>query len=82
MQPGVVGEVCIRGENVTKGYLNNPEANAVAFAGGWFHTGDQGKMDARGYVTLVGRIKELINRYGFSVCLEGNQCIKQKISSS
>ena len=38
---GKVGEVCIRGDNVTKGYLNRPEANEEAFAGGWFHTGDQ-----------------------------------------
>ena len=39
--PGAVGEVCVRGENVTLGYRNNPEANASAFSSGWFHTGDQ-----------------------------------------
>ena len=39
--PLQVGEVCIRGPNVTSGYLNNPKANAEAYAGGWFHTGDQ-----------------------------------------
>lgn len=58
------GEVCIRGENVTKGYQNNTEANKVAFSGGWFHTGDQGRLDADGYLTLTGRIKELVNRGG------------------
>ncbi|GJD08826.1 2-hydroxyacyl-CoA lyase [Galdieria sulphuraria] len=62
--PNKVGEVCIRGENVTKGYLNNPKANEEAFAGGWFHTGDQGYLDEDGYLTLTGRIKELINRGG------------------
>ncbi|MQM22770.1 hypothetical protein Taro_055828 [Colocasia esculenta] len=60
----VNGEVCIRGANVTKGYKNNPEANKAAFRFGWFHTGDLGFLDADGYLHLVGRIKELINRGG------------------
>ncbi|KAK4384983.1 Oxalate--CoA ligase [Sesamum angolense] len=58
------GEVCIRGPNVTKGYKNNPEANKSAFQFGWFHTGDLGFFDSDGYLHLVGRIKELINRGG------------------
>jgi oxalate---CoA ligase len=59
------GEVCIKGENVTQGYLNNPKANAEAFtATGYFRTGDQGYLDADGYLHLTGRIKELINRGG------------------
>lgn len=62
---GKEGEVCIRGENVTKGYLNNPEANKSSFTeGGFFRTGDQGKKDTDGYVYLTGRIKELINKGG------------------
>jgi len=61
---GETGEVVIRGENVTSGYLNNPDANAVAFTNGWFRTGDSGKLDAEGFLTLEGRIKELINRGG------------------
>ncbi|KAG1660672.1 hypothetical protein FOA52_006833 [Chlamydomonas sp. UWO 241] len=61
---GKIGEVCIRGPNVTSGYWNNDKANAEAYAGGWFHTGDQGWLDAEGYLTLTGRIKELINRGG------------------
>ncbi|MEW5317020.1 MAG: hypothetical protein WDW38_008353 [Sanguina aurantia] len=61
---GKVGEVCIRGSNVTAGYLNNPTANVEAYAGGWFHTGDQGFLDSEGYLTLTGRLKELINRGG------------------
>jgi acyl-CoA synthetase (AMP-forming)/AMP-acid ligase II len=58
------GEVCIRGPNVTKGYKNNPEANKSAYQFGWFHTGDIGYLDSDGYLHLVGRIKELINRGG------------------
>jgi acyl-CoA synthetase (AMP-forming)/AMP-acid ligase II len=58
------GEVVIRGPNVIGGYENNPEANASSFVDGWFRTGDQGYLDADGYLTLTGRIKELINRGG------------------
>jgi acyl-CoA synthetase (AMP-forming)/AMP-acid ligase II len=55
----------IRGENVTKGYLNNPSANASSFTtNGFFRTGDQGKKDSEGYVFITGRIKELINKGG------------------
>ncbi|KAL2170340.1 hypothetical protein VTG60DRAFT_4926 [Thermothelomyces hinnuleus] len=62
---GKEGEICIRGENVTSGYLNNPSANAAAFTkDGYFRTGDQGKKDADGYVIITGRIKELINKGG------------------
>ncbi|PSC68564.1 2-hydroxyacyl-lyase [Micractinium conductrix] len=61
---GGVGEICIQGPNVTAGYLENPKANEEAFAGGWFHTGDQGKLDGEGFLTLTGRLKELINRGG------------------
>jgi acyl-CoA synthetase (AMP-forming)/AMP-acid ligase II len=62
--PDVIGEIVIRGENVTGGYENNPKANADGFINGWFRTGDQGKMDADGYLTITGRIKEIINRGG------------------
>jgi acyl-CoA synthetase (AMP-forming)/AMP-acid ligase II len=61
---GTAGEVVVRGPNVTRGYHNNPEANAAAFVDGWFRTGDRGVLDADGYLTLIGRIKELINRGG------------------
>jgi acyl-CoA synthetase (AMP-forming)/AMP-acid ligase II len=64
LQPGERGEVVIKGPNVIRGYENNPEANATSFVDGWFRTGDQGVLDADGYLTLVGRIKELINRGG------------------
>jgi acyl-CoA synthetase (AMP-forming)/AMP-acid ligase II len=61
---GETGEVVIRGDNVTAGYAANPDANAKAFTDGWFRTGDQGVIDADGYLTITGRLKELINRGG------------------
>ena len=61
---GEPGEVVIQGPNVIRGYENNPEANASSFVDGWFRTGDQGYLDADGYLHLVARIKELINRGG------------------
>ncbi len=65
---GEEGEIVIRGPNVTAGYENNPKANAEAFVeapgGRWFRTGDQGVLDAEGYLRITGRIKEIINRGG------------------
>lgn len=63
-EAGAVGEVVIRGPNVTPGYENNPKANAEGFAHGWFRTGDQGLLDGEGYLTIAGRLKEIINRGG------------------
>ena len=61
---GEKGEVAIRGENVMNGYLDNPEANASTFSNGYLRTGDLGAIDAQGFITLLGRLKELINRGG------------------
>jgi acyl-CoA synthetase (AMP-forming)/AMP-acid ligase II len=61
---GGSGEVCVRGRSVVDGYLNNREANAASFRDGWFRTGDVGTLTPDGYLSLVGRIKELINRGG------------------
>lgn len=62
---GSAGEICIKGENITKGYLNNAAANADAFTKtGYFRTGDQGKKDEDGYIVITGRLKELINKGG------------------
>jgi acyl-CoA synthetase (AMP-forming)/AMP-acid ligase II len=61
---GSIGEIVIRGPNVTPGYQNNDAANAAAFTNGWFRTGDQGVMDEDGYFRLTGRLKEIINRGG------------------
>lgn len=62
---GAEGEVCVRGPNVTHGYLNNPEANKSSFtAERFFRTGDQGKFDEDGYLILTGRLKEIVNKGG------------------
>ena len=67
LEAGQEGEVVIRGENVTPGYESNPKANQEAFTDGWFRTGDQGIMDADGYLRITGRLKEIINRGGEKV---------------
>jgi long-chain acyl-CoA synthetase len=62
-----IGEVVTRGLHVMKGYLNNAQATADAFADGWFHTGDLGYFDEDGFLFIVGRAKELIIRGGYNV---------------
>jgi acyl-CoA synthetase (AMP-forming)/AMP-acid ligase II len=64
LQPAEPGEVVIQGRSVIDSYGNNPEANAKSFAAGWFRTGDQGVLDGDGYLSLIGRLKEMINRGG------------------
>jgi oxalate---CoA ligase len=64
LRAGERGEVVIRGASVIDGYANNPEANAQSFTAGWFRTGDQGVIDSDGYLSLIGRLKEMINRGG------------------
>ncbi len=57
---GELGELCIKGASVLKGYFKRPEATAEAIRDGWFHTGDTAYMDSKGYVFLRGRKKEMI----------------------
>jgi acyl-CoA synthetase (AMP-forming)/AMP-acid ligase II len=66
--PGVEGEVLLRGENVMLGYLDDPEATAAAIdADGWLHTGDIGRVDERGYLTITDRLKDMFITGGFNV---------------
>jgi len=67
LERGETGEIVIRGANVTAGYESNPKANEEAFVNGWFRTGDQGVMDPEGYISITGRLKEIINRGGEKV---------------
>jgi acyl-CoA synthetase (AMP-forming)/AMP-acid ligase II len=64
LPPGTIGEIVIQGPNVTAGYENNPTANAESFTNGWVRTGDEGVIDDKGYLTIKGRLKEIINRGG------------------
>jgi len=64
LPPGMVGEIVARGPSVSPGYLYNDEANRMAFVDGWFRTGDLGSIDAEGFLTVIGRIKEFISRGG------------------
>jgi long-chain acyl-CoA synthetase len=64
---GDVGEVCVRGDTVMRGYLNQPEATAKTLANGWLHTGDLGRLDLHGYLTLVDRSKDLIISGGSNI---------------
>jgi acyl-CoA synthetase (AMP-forming)/AMP-acid ligase II len=66
-----VGELIMRGPNVVKGYWNKPEATAETFAGGWLRTGDMARLDGEGFVQIVDRKKDMVNRGGENVyCVE------------
>ena len=67
LDEGDLGEIVIKGGNVTGGYENNPTANQSSFTNSWFRTGDQGYLDGDGYLFLTGRLKEIINRGGEKV---------------
>jgi acyl-CoA synthetase (AMP-forming)/AMP-acid ligase II len=64
---GEVGELVVRGPNIMKGYWNQPELTAEAKRGGWYHTGDAGRMDDDGYIFLVDRVKDMIVSGGENV---------------
>ncbi|MGH8679911.1 MAG: AMP-binding protein [Burkholderiales bacterium] len=58
------GEIVVRGPSVFEGYLDDPEANNAAFVDGWYRTGDLGRLDPDGFLTITGRTKEVVNRGG------------------
>jgi len=65
--PGEPGEICVRAPLVMKGYKDMPEQTAEAFAGGWMHTGDIGRLDEEGFLYIVDRTKDMIVTGGFNV---------------
>ncbi len=67
VQPGELGEVCVRGGAVMRGYWNRPEATAETLRGEWLHTGDLGRIDEQGYVYLLDRTKDMIISGGSNV---------------
>ncbi|GGC61430.1 acyl-CoA synthetase [Siccirubricoccus deserti] len=67
LPPGETGEICVRGAAVFAGYFENPEANEKAFRGGWFHTGDLGTLDARGFLSITGRASDMYISGGSNV---------------
>lgn len=64
---GEIGEICIRGHCVMKGYYKRPEATAATIRNGWLHSGDVGRRDAEGYIYISDRVKDMILRGGFNV---------------
>ena len=64
---GEEGELIVRGPSLMQGYLNKPDETAKALRNGWYHTGDLAKADANGFITITGRIKELIIRGGQNI---------------
>jgi acyl-CoA synthetase (AMP-forming)/AMP-acid ligase II/thioesterase domain-containing protein len=67
LPPETEGEIVVRGANVMRGYLDDPEANRLAFRNGWFRSGDLGRFDNEGFLYITGRLKEMINRGGHKI---------------
>lgn len=67
LRPGEVGEICVAGDLLMSGYLDNPELTAKTIRNGWLHTGDLGYLDEQGYLFIRGRSKEMLISGGFNV---------------
>ncbi|MEA1959925.1 MAG: AMP-binding protein [Bacillota bacterium] len=72
---GSHGEICIKGDSIMLDYLNQPEATQETIKDGWLHTGDAGYMDEEGYIYMVGRTKEMINRGGENIYPREIECV-------
>ncbi|MDP4027085.1 class I adenylate-forming enzyme family protein [Methylobacterium sp. NEAU 140] len=71
LPPGAVGELCVRGPNIVRGYWDDPQATAEVFSDGWLRTGDLARVDGEGFVTVVDRIKDMLIRGGENIhCIE------------
>ncbi|PCJ27948.1 MAG: long-chain fatty acid--CoA ligase [SAR86 cluster bacterium] len=78
LEDGGVGEICIKGPTVMKGYWNNPEATAEVIKDGWFHSGDIGKIDELGFLIILDRAKDIVIRGGENIgCAEVEYAISE-----
>ena len=83
LPPGGIGEVCIKGPTVMKGYWNNPEATADVIKDGWFYSGDIGTLDALGFLIILDRAKDIVIRGGENIgCAEVEYAIAEHPSVS
>jgi acyl-CoA synthetase (AMP-forming)/AMP-acid ligase II len=78
--PGVAGELQIRGEHLFKGYYNKAEANATAFDGPWFRTGDAFVRDADGFYRIVGRFKDMIRRSNENIAAREVEAVVRELA--
>ena len=78
LENGEVGEICIKGSTIMKGYWNNPEATAEVMKNGWFHSGDIGKLDEQGFLIIMDRAKDIVIRGGENIgCAEVEYAISE-----
>ena len=78
LEDGQVGEICIKGPTVMKGYWNNPEATAEVIKDGWFHSGDIGMLDELGFLIILDRAKDIVIRGGENIgCAEVEYAISE-----
>ena len=80
LPPGEIGEIVIRGPKVCDGYLDDPEATALAFRNGWFHSGDVGRLDEDGYLTILDRLKDMIRPGGENVASSEIEAVVYELS--
>ncbi len=80
LPPEHIGEIVVRGPKVCDGYLDDPDATADAFRNGWFHTGDIGKLDEDGYLTILDRLKDMIRSGGENVASSEIEAVVYEVS--